>query len=363
MAGIRIRPRTWRGIAEGALLLLLVVTLSWRIAADRTVGASGGETPPRLPDQTAEALLLKAQAAYDAGDLASAGAFYADILKVDDGSVVARLRLANIFHANSWNDNAMALLDEAIARDPDEQSARLLQAKIHRDEGDAALATQQYESVLQLDPHNAAAHYYLGTAYQSDRRFEDAIREYGASMRDDPSLRMPPFEAVPFGIQARLQLGRTYRQLARYAMQNDAAADAETLFELALDALRDTVARADGAQLTGYGEARSELRDTLDDKARLLRRRAADEQDILAVHEEKTRVDPDDPVAWLDAGQATMNLARTRPDVEKALEYFRTAFNTDPTYMDANANMIATQQLLEYSDEDLERVLRGEEAP
>ncbi len=240
-----IRPRTWRGIAEGVLLALLVGTLSWRIAADRPVGIRTDAAAPRLPTQSAEALLAKAHGAYDAGDLASAGAFYADILKVDEGNVIARLRLANIFHVNSWNDSAMALLDEAIARDPDDSSAHLLQAKIYRDEGQSELATQRYETVLQRDPHNAAAHYYLGTAYQSDQRFEDAITQYGAAVRDDESLRMPPFEAVPFGIQARLQLGRTYRQLARFAMQRDTAADAEQLLELALDVLRGTVARAD----------------------------------------------------------------------------------------------------------------------
>ncbi len=105
------------------------------------------------------------------------------------------------------------------------------------------------------------------------------------------------------------------------------------------------------------------MHDALDEKARFLRRKGADERDILAVHEEKTRVQPEDPVAWLDAGQATMNLARTRPDVEKALEHFRKAFDIDPTYMDANANLIATEQLLRHSDEDLERVLKGHEAP
>jgi len=356
-AGIR-RPRMWSGIAEGLVLILLVATVIWRIAADRG-GDVAGLSPVHVASESVPSLLARANQAYESSNLAAAGAWYADVLKSDADNVVARVRMANIFHQNAWNDNAKRLLDEALVLEPGDREARLLMAKIFRDEGQPEEATQEYEALLMQEPNNSEAHYYLGTAYQSERRFEEAILEYQEAIRSDADLETPPFDVVPFGLKAGLQLGRAYRQLSRFAMQNGEIDDARALLDLASDVLRDTVARVQDTALAGYTEPTSELVGVLDATARLVRRTRGDESEVLALFMEMTRVDPEDPVAWLEAGQVTRTLAKIRRDVEVALTYFQKAFELDPRYSDAHTNLVAATQLLEYSDDDLREALKG----
>ena len=348
--------RWWRarlGAVEAVLCIALVASVAWRVSSDR-VGSRG---PVTAGDAPVADTLRRADAAYESGSLAASGALYADVLRKDVANVRARIRLANVFHLNSWNASALTMIDEALALAPTSGVARVLRAKIYRDNGDGTLAVAEYEAVLDASPRNAEALYYLGTSYQASRRFDDAIRVYMRAAEADTDLIVPPFESVPFGVQARLQLGRTYRQLCRVQFENDGYRDGMALLELALDALREAHALVESTLLRGYGDARGELTSALSYKATMLRRARQPEQAVLAVYEEMTRVDPDDVVAWLDAGQIRRRAAATRADLETVEGYFARAYELDPRDIDAHTNLLSVRQDLQRPDEELAIIL------
>ena len=348
----------WRrvpgGVVEASLLIALVATVAWRIAGDRVGGReSVGPGPSPLPDT-----IRQADEAYESGALAVASALYADVLRKDVDNVHARIRLANVFRLNSWNASALTMVDEALALDPDNAVAHLLRAKIYRDDGESALAVAEYEVAIEAQPTNTEALYYVGTSYQAARRFDDAIRVYARAVEADVDLAIPPFEPVPFGIQARLQLARTYRQLSRVQLQNDGYEDGMALLELALDVLReaDTVVKERG--LDDYGDARAELISGLSLKATMLRRARRPESETLAVYEEMARVDPRDIDAWMEAGRIRRGIATSRADLEAVETYFETAYELDPRDQDAHTNLTSVRQDLARTDAELEEMFR-----
>ena len=60
---------------------------------------------------------------------------------------------------------------------------RLLQGELYKDDGQRALAAQEFLAVINKDPTNFEAHYLLGVLYQGARQFEQAIDHYTQSIR------------------------------------------------------------------------------------------------------------------------------------------------------------------------------------
>lgn len=334
-------------IVEIALFVVLLASIGWRIAGDR---ARGQEEPP-APAASLETLLHDANAAYERSDISRAAALYTDILKKDPKNIPARIRLANIFHQNSWNNNATVYLDEVFALDPMNVEAHLLRAKIRRNEGESNLSTQDYLQVLTVQPNNPEALYYLGTTYQTSQRLNDAINAYRRAIVADAALAKPLFEDVPFGIQARLQLGRTYRQLATAALRDNNAQEGMTFIETSLAELREALNMARRAKQAGFYEAQAELTNALRQKAAVFRRYGQpNDPRALACYEEILKTDPEDTDAWMEAGQIYYRTAKTRADLEKALSYFQQAYQLDPRDIDALANLTSVKQDLARPD-------------
>ena len=168
---------------EAALFLLLTATVAWRIAADRSGGKDMEIEPPA---ESAAELLEQADEAYESMDMAGAATLYHDVLKRDPDNLRSRVQLAHIFLLNNWNANSIQLLDEVLERDLDHLEARLLFAKILRDEGRSNTAALVYESSLRVNPNNAEALYYLGTAYQAAGKFKEALGSYRRAIESDP---------------------------------------------------------------------------------------------------------------------------------------------------------------------------------
>jgi superkiller protein 3 len=333
-----------------------VLVVGWRVAGDR----QGGVWKPPDPSAEAPTRLEEADRAYQAFDLARAGALYADALKQDPKSVVARLRIATILHRNSWNETAMALLEEVLQSDPNNTAAHLLRARLYRDEGASDMAVQDYERVLRVDPTNAVAYYYLGTALHASRRIEEALFAYQKAVLADTGLAIPPFENVPFGLLAQVQIGRTYRQLSELQYRQNNPADGMQLLNLALDELRKAQALVVRMKLTEFLDAQSELTNALRQKATLFRRAGVNtESDVLACFEEILQVDPQDVDGWIEAGQIYYRNARSRADLKKAESYLKKAFELDPRDIDALTTLTAIQQDLQHSDAELEKSLRS----
>lgn len=351
---------------EAALFLLLTATVAWRIAADRSGGKDMEIEPPA---ESAAELLELADEAYESMDMAGAATLYHDVLKRDPDNLRSRVQLAHIFLLNNWNANSIQLLDEVLERDLDHLEARLLFAKILRDEGRSNIAALVYESSLRVNPNNAEALYYLGTAYQADGKFKEALGSYRRAIESDADLKPAPMEAAPFGVQAHLQIGRTYRQLARLhlgqaanAERNgnpDDAAYARMLSKrrsdralLELRAAHETAMRAG---LEDYGDVMRELTSALAQEALNMRRNRKPETEILRVYQEIAQIDPSDIDAWIEAGRILILNAQTLADYETARRHFEAAYKLSPNDIDARIGMTEAQQ-------EIDR-LKGEASP
>jgi tetratricopeptide (TPR) repeat protein len=345
-------------VVESVLFALILGVMSFRLAHDRS--SPSREAAP-VADSTND-LRQRAEKAYQEKNLAVATTLYADILRVEPDDIQARMRLAEVFHQNSWNESALALLNEVFQRDPNNTPAHLLRAKIRRDDGDSDLAMEDYLRVLAIEPNNAEAYYYLGTTYHAAKRVDEAIRAYQQAIASDPTLAKPFFESVPFGIQARVLLGRTYRQQAMDAINVGNRLDGLARLHDALDVLREAVALsktirtetdADAEGSTGY-EARAELVNTLRQKASVLRRAGnPNGPEVLAVFEEITRVEPEDTEALLEVGTIRYRTAKSRDDLKQAEKPIQRAFELDPLDIDAQVTLKAIRDDLARSDTEL----------
>jgi len=349
-------------VLEAFLLALLLVVMAMRLAYDHG-GKASRKTAPI--SESVQMLRERAERAYQAKNLAVATTLYADLLRLEPEDIQARMRLAEVFHQNSWNESALALLEEVFQRDPNHTPAHLLRAKIRRDEGDSDLAVEDYRQVLAVDPNNAEAHYYLGTTYHAAKRIDEALREYELAIACDPHLAKPFFEAVPFGIQARILLGRTYRQQAMDAFNGGNPTEGMRRLEEALNILREAASLSKGIRPPtdsvsegneGY-EARAELVNTLRQKASILRRTGdPNGPAVLAVFEEITRVDPEDTDAFLEVAMIHFRTARSREDLKKAEKAAQRAVELDPVDLDAQVTLKAIRDDLARSDAELAKM-------
>lgn len=348
---------------EGVIVVLGVGVMAFRLAHDR--GGPGKES--LSVRASGDELRRDAEEAFREKNFALAATLYANLLRVEPEDIPARLRLAEVFHRNAWNESALALLEEVFQRDPNNTPARLLRAKIRRDEGESDLAVEDYERVLAVDPNNAEASYYLGTTYHAAKRIDDAIRAYRRAVESDPHLEKPFFESVPFGIQARVMLGRTYRQQAAELLDVGNRPESLRRLEEALDVLREATALSKSRRIEaeetdeenpGY-EALTELVSALRQKASLLRRMGdPNGPEVLAVFEEIARVDPENTDALVEIGSIRYRTARSREDLKAAEKFLQRAFELDPLDLDAQVTLKAVRDDLALSDADLARALQ-----
>lgn len=245
----------------------------------------------------------------------------------------AHLRVSEIYFHSNWTADAEIHLNRAAAIDPDHPAIRLLRGKLLRDTGEQARAVQEFLAVVVKDPTHAEAHHLLGTLYQSTQQFEEATAHYEKAIQNDPDLIDLPFELAPIGLQARLQLSRTYRNIQQKYRFIDRELTAEEQAQLAgledkgLEILEEVVAYA--PDLT---EAKQELVGLLYARAGTLRRggeeRAYD--DALDVYQKIVTIDPTDVDAYLWIGQIYNSFLQ---DPESALEAYRKAYALEPDSM------------------------------
>ena len=86
--------------------------------------------------------------------------------------------------------------------------------------------------------------------YQGTKQFEEAQDHYKKAIENDPDLIDVPFEPIPIGLQARLQLSRTYRNIQQMYQFIDRELTAEEQAQLVglddkgLEILEEVVAHA-----------------------------------------------------------------------------------------------------------------------
>lgn len=282
-------------VAEAGLLTLFILTayLSLNLSCvDQT-----------LPDSSASELLRRAEEAFQEGKTAEFMLLSWHARLKDPGSVQARLNIALVYYLNKWVKEAEGEVDRIIERDPRNVQARLLKARLLSLEGEIERANREYELALSIDPLNPEAHYYLGVNLQATdpARAEEELR---AAIRGDPDLKQPLLDDYPYGLMARLQLGRLLYEQGKL---DDAIAILEEGYSLRPD----------------YKELTSQLVDYLKKKAETYKTGYRDYLRALEIYERIVRIDPNDYEAWEWIGKINRFFL---DDYETALKAFKKAY-------------------------------------
>ena len=207
--------RKWLPYFEAIILIALIVL----IVLNTKRGGAAADLPPA---SQVEAFIEQGDEYFAKQNLPKALFAYWSGIQAIDGDprnanhasrLHAHLRVSEIYFHSNWTADAEIHLNRAATINPDHPDVHLLRGKLLRDTGEQAGAVQEFLAVIAKDPTYAEAHYLLGTLYQSTQQFEEAQAHYKKAIENDPDLIDVPFESVPIGLQARLQLSRTYRNI------------------------------------------------------------------------------------------------------------------------------------------------------
>jgi tetratricopeptide (TPR) repeat protein len=324
--------RKWLPYFEAVILVLLIALIFLNTRR-------GGVEATLPPSSQAQAFIEQGDKDFAKQDLPKAlieywraiQAFEADAHSIKPESLLhARLRVSEIYFHSNWAEDAETHLERAAKINPDHADVHLLRGKLLRDKGEQVLAVKEFLKVVEEDPMHAEAHYSLGVLYQGTKQYEQAIVYYEKAVENDPDLINLPFESAPTGLQARLQLSRTYRSLLQgYQFIDRELTDEEQAQLAGLEdkgiAVLEEVVRRD----PDFTEAKGELIGLLYGRAAVLRRggeeRAYDE--ALAVYEKIVALDPTEIDAYQWIGQIHHAFLQ---DPEAALEAYKKAYQLEP---------------------------------
>lgn len=325
----------WLSYFEAAALVTLIVL----IVLQTKRGGAESDLPPV---SKVEAFIAQGNEYFAKQDLAKAlfaywegvQAIEADPRSVNRASRLhAHLRISEIYFHSNWIADAEIHLNRAATIDPSDPAVHLLRGKLLRDIGEQAQAVQEFLAVIAADPTHTEAHYLLGVLYQGTKQFTEAQTHYKKAIENDPDLIDIPFELAPIGLQARLQLSRTYRNIQQMYQFIDRELTAEEQAQLVgLEDKGIELLKEITAQAPDFTEAKEELIGLLYARAATLRRggeqRAYD--DALDVYEQIVTLDPTEVDAYLWIGQIYQSFLQ---DPESALEAYKKAYALEPDSM------------------------------
>src|ERR1700722_18889893 len=98
------------------------------------------------------------------------------------------LQVAARHHQNGRLADAEALYRKILAADPNQSDALHLLGLIAEQCGKSDTAIELIGQSIRINPSFAPAHYNLGDAYTSKRRFDAAADSYRQAIRLDPNL-------------------------------------------------------------------------------------------------------------------------------------------------------------------------------
>lgn len=133
------------------------------------------------------AMTIAAEAAIALWDLERAEEYLKKVLERAPTFLRGSMLLATCYAKQAWSRKAIKVLDEVIARKPDNVVALKNLAQLRSDVGDSEQAIHVNEKLVSLDAGRADSWVSLAHAYRIQGRSEDAIRAFRRSLEIDPS--------------------------------------------------------------------------------------------------------------------------------------------------------------------------------
>ena len=213
--------RNWLSYLEGAIIIVFIAL----IVAFTHKGETQSNAPPI---SQAQEFISQGDQDFAKKDLGRAALAYWEAIRIfesakrddtesthglDNELFHANLRVAEIYLHSSWIEDARNRLEHAARIQPNRVEVHLLRGKLERDDGERLSTANEFLAAVEMDPTHAEARYLLGLLYQRNKQYEDAIAHYTTAIENDAELVELPFESQPIGLQARLQLARTYRRM------------------------------------------------------------------------------------------------------------------------------------------------------
>jgi protein O-GlcNAc transferase len=141
------------------------------------------------PNATTQALLARAFAAHQAGDIATAEQFYRLVLQADKRQFDA-LHMLGVIEAQRGNfAGGMQRLNDALRARPNSAEALVNLGRMKSELGQDGEAVATYQKALALNPRSALAHNNLGIVLRRLRRGDEALTHCDAALaaaRDYP---------------------------------------------------------------------------------------------------------------------------------------------------------------------------------
>ncbi|NJD25847.1 MAG: tetratricopeptide repeat protein [Betaproteobacteria bacterium] len=257
----------------------------------------------------------------------------------------ARIREALVLHQQGRLDEADAIYQEVLQRDPDNFDAIQLRGTLAAQKGDYACALEYFQRVLAIKPDFAEVHCNRGNALKELKRFDEALASYDRAI----AIKSGYADAHNNRGLALHELKRFDEALASYdraiAIRPGYADACNNRGNALLEMKRpeDALASYDRAiAITPeYADAYNNRGNALKDMKRL--------DDALASYDRAIAIKPDFAEAYDNRGAALLELGRP----EDALASHGLAIAIKPDYADAYNNQGIVLQKLKRLDDAL----------
>jgi len=282
-------------------LLALAAVLLFGCASGRSgPGATAAESHRYDRAENAYYYYMEAQLAKKRGESEKSIAYLEKAVEIEPDSVFLKKELALEHLQKKETGEALVLIEDILAREPEDVEALILYGRIMQERDNREKARQAFEKVISLDrsrenvflllgriyldeendsealrvfqtlveqhPRSYAGHYFLGKLYVRQNRFEAAEEAFKKALEIEPALLEPRFELLnlyqrqgkpadvlietyqeileknPGNIQAMMELGLLYRKNDRKEKARELFADlgkrSDNSFEIVLKVIQ-----------------------------------------------------------------------------------------------------------------------------
>lgn len=200
----RQTPRVIVSVLVGAGVIIAAAGgfLAGRATAPEATGSKSGTgttsivTATVTPDVTATTvadpnadLLSQALTLHQAGKIDEASALYQEILTKDPNNKYALFNLGQIAHTKKDYATAIERYNAALVVDPQFVSALYNGGLAYASNGDRANAIALLTKLIQIEPNNAPALFNLGTVLIADGKADEGSAYLEKAYQVDPSLK------------------------------------------------------------------------------------------------------------------------------------------------------------------------------